>query len=225
MKARREIKSFVKRQRRIAPRLQAAYDSVWPKYGVALDNTPLDLNVLFGHHAPTICEIGFGHGDTLLPMAINNPHYNYLGIEVHKPGIAAVMMGIVENNITNIRIIQHDAVAVLTHFIQNDAFSRIHIYFPDPWPKKKHKKRRIIQPDFVVLLRQKLKNGGILHCATDWEDYAIHMMSVLSQASGFKNSIGENQFADNATLHLRANTKFEKRGVKLGHNVWDLLFA
>ena len=220
----REIKSFVKRQRRVTSRLQQAYDAAWPQYGVAVTET-IQLDTLFGRHAPTICEIGFGHGDTLIPMAINNPDKNYLGIEVHEPGIAAVMAGILDNNIANIRVIQNDAVKILKDFIPDHSLSRVHIYFPDPWPKKKHHKRRIIQADFIQLLRQKLGDGGVIHCATDWEDYAKHMMAVLSAAPGLKNCFGENQFADNSQLQLRANTKFEKRGLKLGHGVWDLVFT
>lgn len=220
----REIKSFVKRQRRITSRLQEAYDLAWPKFGVIVSDEKLNLDTIYGRRAPTVCEIGFGHGDTLLPMAIENPDCDYLGIEVHEPGIAVVMSGIVENNLTNIRVIQNDAVKILHDFIPDNSFSRVHIYFPDPWPKKKHHKRRIIQPEFIELLRQKLKEGGVIHCATDWEDYAKHMMLVLSNAPGFKNCIGENQFADNKVLKLRSNTKFEKRGIKLGHGVWDLLF-
>lgn len=220
----REVKSFVRRQRRVTPRLEKAMKSAWPTFGVEIIDKKLNLDLLFGRHADRVLEIGFGHGDTLLPMAIENPHCDYLGIEVHEPGIAAVMFGILENNLANIRVIQNDAVKILREQIPDYSFSRIHIYFPDPWPKKKHHKRRIIQADFVAMLVKKLRDGGVIHCATDWETYAEHMMTVLSQNSALKNCIGDNQFADNEQLTLRANTKFEKRGVKLGHGVWDLLF-
>ncbi|OGT44680.1 MAG: tRNA (guanosine(46)-N7)-methyltransferase TrmB [Gammaproteobacteria bacterium RIFCSPHIGHO2_12_FULL_38_11] len=220
----REIKSFVKRQRRVTARLQKAHDLAWPQFGIIATEEKLNLNEIFNRNSEKICEIGFGHGDTLLPMAINNPDKDYLGIEVHEPGIAVVMMGIIENNLSNIRVIQNDAVKILQNNMPDHSFSRIHIYFPDPWPKKKHRKRRIIQPEFVQLLRKKLIPGGLIHCATDWEDYAKHMMAVLSEAEGFKNAVGDHQFADNEKLKLRENTKFEKRGVKLGHGVWDLLF-
>jgi len=220
----REIKSFVRRQRRLTPRLEKALAFGWPKFGIEMADEKLNLDKIFGRHADKILEIGFGHGDTLIPMAIANPDKDYLGIEVHEPGVAAVMLGMIENNLTNIRVIQNDAVKMIRDFIPDHTFSRIHIYFPDPWPKKKHHKRRIIQADFVEILRQKLGDKGIIHCATDWEDYAKQMMTVLSANPGLKNIIDENQFADNKTVQLRANTKFEKRGTKLGHGVWDLLF-
>lgn len=223
----RDVKSFVRRQRRLTPRLQKALTLAWPTFGVVLSDSvddKINLDVLFGRHANTVLEIGFGSGDTLLPMAKENPDCHYLGIEVHEPGIAAVMFGIIEDNLQNIRIIQNDAVKVLHERIPDHSFSRVHIYFPDPWPKLRHHKRRIIQADFVELLRHKLCDGGVIHCATDWQDYAEHMMSVLSANTGFKNMVGDNQFADNQKMHLRANTKFEMRGKKLGHGVWDLLF-
>lgn len=225
----REVKSFVRRQRRLTQRLEAAMEALWPQYGVEIEsaqnNTSLDMKTLFGRDAETILEIGFGHGDTLLPMAKANPDKNYLGIEVHEPGVAAVMAGMLENTLTNIRVIQYDAVKILQDFIKDPTFSRVHIYFPDPWQKKRHHKRRIIQPDFVALLCAKLTKEGVIHCATDWENYAEHMMAVLSDNPQLKNTMGDGQFADNATLHLRANTKFEMRGVKMGHGVWDLVFA
>lgn len=221
----REVKSFVRRQRRLTQRLEAAMEALWPQYGVKIDDTELDMKTLFGRDAETILEIGFGHGDTLLPMAKANPDKNYLGIEVHEPGVAAVMAGMLEHELTNIRVIQHDAVKILENLIADNTFSRVHIYFPDPWQKKRHHKRRIIQADFVELLCAKLTATGVIHCATDWQNYSEHMMSVLSGNSQLKNTMGEMQFANNAELHLRANTKFEMRGVKLGHGVWDLVFA
>lgn len=220
----REIKSFVRRQRRITARLQNAMNTAWPQYGVVITDEPFNLDVIFGRSAEKILEIGFGLGDTLLSMAIKNPNCDYLGIEVHEPGVASVMMGIIDNNLTNIRVIQNDAVKILKEKIPDNTFSRILIYFPDPWQKKRHHKRRMIQPDFVELLRHKLIDGGVIHCATDWENYAQHMMTVLSGNPALKNVIGENQFANNEQLQLRENTKFEKRGVKLGHGVWDLVF-
>ena len=220
----REIKSFVRRQRRITPRLQKAYDLAWPKFGITVSDAPLDLENIFGRKAARVCEIGFGSGDTLLPMAKENPDGDYLGIEVHEPGVAEVMFGIIENNLTNIRVIKNDAVKILRDFIADNAFSRIHIYFPDPWPKKKHRKRRLIQDDFVDLLIRKLTSNGVLHVATDWENYAEQMMHILSAKKALKNCMGENQFADNASQQLRVESKFSKRGAKLGHGVWDLLF-
>ncbi|EKD77975.1 MAG: tRNA (guanine-N(7)-)-methyltransferase [uncultured bacterium] len=219
----REIKSFVRRQRRLTDRQLQAMQSAFPQYGVIISDAPLDLPKIFGNHAPVICEIGFGLGDALLSMAKNNPENNYLGIEVHEPGVAAVMLGIIDHHLKNIRVIQYDAVKVF-HNIPDNTLSRIHLYFPDPWPKKKHHKRRIVQSAFIYLLCDKLIDGGVLHFATDWQQYAERMMHVLSENVRLKNCISENQFADNKTLSLRVNTKFEKRGVKLGHGVWDLLF-
>ena len=220
----REVKSFVRRQRRLTARQENALATMWPHYGVTIADEKLNCDQIFNRHAETILEIGFGLGDTILSMAKKNPDKDYMGIEVHEPGIAAVMQGIIENQLTNIRVIQNDAVKIIREFIPDHSFSRIHLYFPDPWPKKKHHKRRIVQPDFVNILCDKLISGGVLHFATDWENYAHHMMHVLSDNKRLKNSVGENQFADNALLQLRNNTKFEKRGVKLGHGVWDLVF-
>lgn len=221
----REIKSFVRRQRRLTPRLEKALHTAWPQFGITVqENEQLNFAKIFNRAARTILEIGFGHGDTLIPMAKQNPNQNYLGIEVHEPGVAAVMAGVIENNLTNIRVIQNDAVKILQNNIADHTLSCVYIYFPDPWPKKKHHKRRIIQPEFVDLLKNKLVDGGMIHVATDWEDYAKQVMLLLSARSTFKNCIGENQFADNEKLQLRANTKFEKRGKKLGHGVWDILF-
>jgi len=220
----REIKSFARRQRRLTARQAAALQSAWPHYGVVVSDDMLNLDAIFHRHAAKVLEIGFGHGDTLVPMAMAHPEHDYLGIEVHEPGIASVMVNIIEQDIKNIRVIEGDAVTVLRHHIPDHVFSRIHLYFPDPWPKKKHHKRRIVQPDFIEMLHDKLGDGGVLHFATDWENYAEHMMCVLSANPGFKNKIGEGQFADNEAAPLRAHTKFEKRGVQLGHGVWDLLF-
>lgn len=221
----REIKSFARRQRRLTARQEEALKLAWPKSGVVITDEKLNLDAIFNRHANRILEIGFGHGDTLVPMALAHPENDYLGIEVHEPGIATVMVNVIEHDIKNIRIIENDAVKILYDNIPDHSFSRIHLYFPDPWPKKRHHKRRIVQPEFVELLRHKLSDGGFLHFATDWENYAEHMMTILSANSGFKNVMGENQFADNEQLQLRANTKFEQRGVKLGHGVWDLVFA
>ncbi len=224
MRPLRQIKSFVRRQRRLTPRQEKALAYAWPEFGITISEGSLPLDTIFGRTAPKICEIGFGHGDTLIPMAKNNPECDYLGIEVHEPGVAATLLQMIELDIKNIRVIQNDAVAVLRDNISDNTFSRVHIYFPDPWQKKRHHKRRIIQADFIELIRQKLCVGGVIHCATDWENYAEHMMSVLSANTGFENCIGDSQFADNEQLHLRQHTKFERRGLKLGHGVWDLVF-
>jgi len=220
----REIKSFSKRQRKLTLRQQAALSHCSERYGVELSDQQIDLNALFGRNAPCVLEIGFGHGESLWKMAKANPDKNYLAIEVHTPGIASLFIQMLENDVHNIRVIEGDAIAALHSNIPNHSLSRVQIFFPDPWQKKRHHKRRIIQPQFVQLLRDKLCDGGILHCATDWKDYAEHMMAVLSEAPGFKNVVGDGLFADNAQLQLRPTTKFEQRGIKLGHGVWDLLF-
>lgn len=220
----REIKSFVRRQRRFTAHQEKIFSEMWPSVGITLDNARLDFAGIFKREAPIICEIGFGHGDTLWPMAKQNPECDYLGIEVHQPGIAELLCKMHEESIHNIHVIQHDAAAVMRDFISDSTFSRIHIYFSDPWPKRRHHKRRLIQTEFVNLLIRKLKPGGILHFATDWEDYAKQMMAILSLSPQLKNCMGDNQFADNAQLKLRVTTRFERRGRKLGHGVWDLVF-
>ena|SRR3990167_986236 len=219
----REIKSFVRRRRRLSKRESQGMELGWPKFGITV-NQPLDLDQCFHRSAPKILEIGFGMGDTLLHMAKQHSECDYLGIEVHAPGVATVMAGIVEQQLSNVRIIQEDAVSVLTQYIPDNTFSRIHIFFPDPWPKLRHHKRRLIQDEFVDTIVQKLRMGGVLHVATDWENYAMQIMRVLSSKKNLQNCSGEHQFADNQNHALRMQTKFEKRGVELGHNVWDMLF-
>lgn len=220
----REIKSFVKRHRRLTSRQEAIFSHYGAPYIVPFSNDLLDFEVIFERFAPIVLEIGFGHGESLWQMAKRHPENNYLGVEVHAPGVAALLLSCVENEVSNVRIVQCDAVSLFRDRILDASLSRIQIFFPDPWPKKRHHKRRLIQSNFIAALRQKLCVGGMLHCATDWEDYAMHMMSVLTHADGFKNHMGEHQFADNTVMHLRPNTKFEQRGVHLGHGVWDLLF-
>lgn len=221
----REINSFVRRQRRLTPCQQHAIEQAWPQFGVALTDQPLNLEQLFGRSGKKIVEIGFGMGDALLSMAVSNRECDYVGIEVHEPGIAHVMQRILDNNVNNIRVIQYDAVKIMRNYIPNNVLSRIHLFFPDPWPKKRHHKRRIVQADFVDMLVNTLAVGGVLHFATDWQNYAEQMMRILSANVRLKNAIGEHQFADNEKLQLREQTKFEKRGVTLGHGVFDLLFV
>lgn len=224
MKYPREIKSFAKRQRRLTQRQQSAIDYCWADKGIEPAQGVINLDQVFGRKADKVLEIGFGNGDSLWQMAQANADKDYVGVEVHEPGVASLFVHMLENHVENIRVIQADAVAVLSEHIADDTFSRVQIYFPDPWPKKRHHKRRIIQPEFLQLLRQKMRVGGVVHCATDWENYAMHMMEVLSNAPGFKNVAGEGVFSSNEDQQLRPNTKFERRGVGLGHGVWDLLF-
>src|SRR3989338_6980608 len=199
----REIKTFVRRQRHLTTHQEKAMTEAWPQWGVGNPEALLSFEKLFSRSVPVIVEIGFGSGDTLIPMAKANPDKNYLGIEVHEPGIAAVMMQLLEQSITNVRVIRQDAVMIFEKYIPDNSLSRIHIYFPDPWPKKKHHKRRLLNPDFVKVLTNKLHRDGAIHCATDWEHYAMQMMRVFSAETRLKNRMGESQFADNSRLLLR----------------------
>lgn len=197
-----------------------AYEGGMAQWGIAYSPAPLDLAAAFGRAAPVVLEIGFGMGRTTAEIAEAHLHNNYLGVEVHTPGVGSLLKEIQSRQLSNIRIIQHDVVEVLTHMIADAALAGIHIYFPDPWPKKRHHKRRLIQPDFVGLLAQKLAPGAYLHCATDWEDYATQMLEVLGMEPRLKNTAAG--FA--LRPEWRPITKFEQRGLKLGHGVWDLLF-
>lgn len=218
--AQRRIRSYVLRQGRISDAQRRAYEDGLAHWGIAYSPAPLDLAAAFGRDAPAILEIGFGMGGTTAEIAQAHPQNNYLGVEVHTPGVGSLLKEIQTRGLSNIRIIQHDAVEVLTHMLADAVLAGIHIYFPDPWPKKRHHKRRLIQPDFVSLLVQKLVPGGYLHCATDWEEYALQMLEVLGAESGLKNTAAG--FA--ARPQWRPVTKFEQRGLNLGHGVWDLLF-
>lgn len=218
----REIKTFVKRQRKLSIKQQKAYDEGCKKFLLSPDML-FDFNTIFSRNNEKILEIGFGDGENLWQQAQKNPDCDYVGIEVHEPGVAELMYQLIENNIHNVRIIQFDAVKIIEKFPDN-IFSRVNIYFPDPWPKKKHHKRRLINPHFVNLLKNKLIENGIIHCATDWENYAEQMMEVLTNTEGLKNCRNDHQFVDNKQLKLRINTRFEKRGVDLGHVVRDILF-
>lgn len=180
----------------------------------------MDLGAIFGRDAPRILEIGFGMGETTATIAANHPENDYLGVEVHTPGVGALLKRIGEAGLDNVRIIQHDVVDVLQHMLPAACLDGVHIYFPDPWPKKKHHKRRLVQSEFIRLLAAKLKSGGYLHLATDWENYAQQMLEVLSQESALANSC--TGFTPRPAY--RPLTKFERRGLKLGHGVWDLLF-
>ncbi|MBE0493016.1 MAG: tRNA (guanosine(46)-N7)-methyltransferase TrmB [Thiomicrospira sp.] len=219
---RHRIKSFVLRQGRMSKGQQAAIDRIWPQYGLEADAGLLDLAQIFGRKAPTYVEIGFGMGSSLAQMAQDNPQNNYIGIEVHRPGVGALCKLIEEKNLTNIRIFNHDAVEILEKQIPQNSLSGVYLFFPDPWHKARHKKRRIVQPAFVAKLAEHLVAGGEFHMATDWEDYAEHMMEVMSAAPDYTNAAGEGQFTPRPDY--RPLTKFEQRGHRLGHGVWDLIF-
>ncbi len=197
-----------------------AYEDGMAHCGVAYNSAKLDFEKTFARKAPVILEIGFGMGKTTADIAEAHPEMNYLGVEVHTPGVGSLLKEIQLRNLSNIRIIQHDAVEVLTHMIPDNSLAGIHVYFPDPWPKKRHHKRRLLQPVLVELLAQKLATGGYLHCATDWEEYAMQMLEVLSGEALLENTVDD--FAPRPDW--RPVTKFEQRGLKLGHGVWDLLF-
>lgn len=221
-KRRRTIRSFVLRTGRMTPGQQRAYDTHWPSKGLSVDAGMLDYSQAMGREAPIILEIGFGMGASLVEMAKAAPEQDFIGVEVHVPGVGKLLHGMEEQGIENIRVYCEDAVDVLQCCIADNSLDRIQIYFPDPWHKKKHHKRRLIQPDFVQSLRQKLKPEGLLHLATDWEHYAEHMMEVMTAAEGFRNR--EEKFCFASRPDYRPITKFEKRGERLGHGVWDLLF-
>jgi tRNA (guanine-N7-)-methyltransferase len=217
----RTVKSFVIRIGRMTAAQKQAYEANWPLHGLNLEDGALDPRAVFGRDAPLVFEIGFGMGQSLIDMALANSQWNYIGVEVHPPGVGNLLRLGAEANLTNLKVYKADAKAVLADCIADHALDRVQIFFPDPWHKTRHHKRRLIQPDFVQELRAKLKPGGILHLATDWEPYAKHMMKVLSAAPGFRNASGAGAWA---AEHARPLTKFEQRGQRLGHGVWDLLF-
>jgi len=220
LQERRSIRSYVLRQGRISNAQRRAHAELLPKYGVAFSHSVLDLERLFGRAAPKILEIGFGMGETTVAIAHEHPENDYLGVEVHTPGVGSLLARIAELQLGNVRIIQHDAVEVLEHMIGRDTLDGVHIFFPDPWPKKRHHKRRLIQPPLVALLASKMKPGARLHACTDWEDYAKQMLEVLVAQPALSNTASG--YAERPDA--RPQTKFERRGLGLGHGVWDLVF-
>lgn len=219
----RQVRSYVRRQARFTPGQKQALLELWPTYGLELTEQPLDYVEAFKRQAPIVLEIGFGMGTSLLEMAKAAPEKDFIGIEIHNPGVASLMRNLQEQNIANVRIFKVDAHDVLDRCIPDDSLTQVLLFFPDPWPKKKHHKRRIVQAEFVELIHRKLKTGGIFHLATDWQDYAKQMLLVMSEANGFINRAGMNNYAERPAH--RPLTKFEARGQKLGHGVWDLIFA
>ena len=218
----RRIRSFVRREGRLTPGQQRALDELWPRFGIDHDEKQLDLDAIFGRSAPRILEIGFGNGASLLKMAQDNPDKDYIGIEVHRPGAGNLLHNIEREGVTNIRVMTDDAVDILKQQIPDASLDLVQLFFPDPWHKKKHHKRRIVQPEFAQLLRRKLKPGGHFHMATDWQDYAEHMLEVMNAAEGFRNTSATNDYIERP--ESRPLTKFEQRGHRLGHGVWDLVF-
>ena len=217
---RRTIRSFVRREGRITRGQQRALDELWPKYGIAQDGLA-DLEAVFGRAAPRTLEIGFGNGEALAEMAAEQPGQDFIGIEVHRPGVGHLLQLLEQRGIDNVRIVNADAIQMVDK-LPDQSLDRVLLFFPDPWHKKRHHKRRIVQPVFVQLLANKLKPGGILHMATDWQDYAEHMLAVMQNSDQFRNLAGSGRYADKPDY--RPETKFEQRGRRLGHDVWDLVF-
>ena len=216
----RSIRSFVLRQGRMSVAQQRHMEETLPRIGIPYRVAPLDLDAAFGRGAPKIVEIGFGMGETTARIAAALPAQDFLGIEVHGPGVGSLCKLVADGGLGNVRIIQHDAVEVLRDMIGEGALAGVHVFFPDPWHKKRHHKRRIIQPDFVALVASRLAPGGYLHCATDWAEYAEWMLQVLRG-----EPLLENIAQDYAPRpDYRPLTKFEQRGLNLGHGVWDLVF-
>ena len=217
---RQPIRSFVLRQGRISNAQRRACDVLLPKYGIPFKPDLIDLNHIFDRSAPKILEIGFGMGESTATIAQSHPENDYLAIEVHTPGVGSLLHQIETLELTNLRIIQHDAIEVLQHMLDTGCLDGVHIFFPDPWPKAKHHKRRLIQPAFITNLCKHLKQGGTLHTATDWEDYAEQMLQVMRNEQQLVNTATNYSFRPD----YRPLTKFEQRGLKLGHSVWDLIF-
>lgn len=217
----RPIRSYVLRQGRISHAQQRAYDSLLPRFGIPYQGTALDLDQAFGRRAPTVLEIGFGMGESTAHIAQNRPDLNFIGVEVHTPGVGSLLKQIEVRALHNVRVIQHDAVEVLQHMVQENTLAGVHIFFPDPWPKLRHHKRRLIQPDFTHLVASRLAPGAYVHAATDWQAYAEHILATFSQEILLENTA--DHYAPRPAY--RPLTKFEQRGIKLGHGVWDIVFS
>lgn len=228
----RSVKSYAIRSGRMTAGQLKAYQELWVKYGIDSGDAELDFCELFSTSAPVIMEIGFGMGDSLIEMAGQHPENNYLGIEVHKPGVGRLLGNIAERKLSNLRVMRDDAVQVLKKQIKEASLSAVYLFFPDPWHKRRHHKRRLIKDEFVQLVGQKLKKNGYFHMATDWEDYAIQMLDTMNRAAGFENCAansdnnkkGKNNQQFISRPDYRPMTKFEHRGERLGHDVWDILF-
>jgi len=219
----RSIRSFVTRAGRITAAQQRALETLWPQYGLDYREEPLALTALFGREAPCTLEIGFGNGANLVALARAHPQRHYLGVEVHRPGVGRLLLALEQEALTNVRVVCHDAVEVLERQIAPGSLAEVLILFPDPWPKKRHHKRRLIQPAFIALAERALAAGGVLRLATDWQPYALEMLAHLGAAPGLRNLAADGGFV--ARPAERTPTRFELRGTRLGHEVWDLAFA
>ncbi|WP_290653400.1 tRNA (guanosine(46)-N7)-methyltransferase TrmB [Aquisalimonas sp.] len=218
----RRVRSFVRREGRLTDAQKRALGALHARYGLSPGNHSLDLEAVFGRQAPVILEIGFGNGDSLATMAQAHPDVDYLGVEVHRPGVGRLLNLVAERGLSNVRVICHDAVEVMERQLRQGSLAGIQLFFPDPWPKKRHHKRRIVQHDWVELAASRLRPGGWLHLATDWEDYAQHMLSVMEASPRFANANGRNRYAESPGD--RPRTRFEERGTRKGHAVRDLIY-
>ncbi|MFC3285665.1 tRNA (guanosine(46)-N7)-methyltransferase TrmB [Litchfieldella rifensis] len=221
---RRGIKSYVLRAGRMTAAQTRGLEEVWPRLGLTLDDGRQDLDALFGRHAPRVVEVGFGMGASLIEQAETHPDTDFIGIEVHAPGVGKLLDEADKRGLSNLRVYREDALRVLDECLPEASIDTLQLFFPDPWPKKKHHKRRILQPAFAELVRTRLKIGGILHMATDWEAYAEHMAEVMSAAPGYRNIAASDSAPYVPRPAFRPLTKFEARGARLGHGVWDLIF-
>lgn len=218
----RAIKSFVMRAGRMTEGQQRGLDQGWPKFGLQLEDGLRDFDQVFGRSAPRTFEIGFGMGHSTLEMAAASPEQDFIGVEVHRPGVGALLNGLMTQNLSNMRVYSCDALEVLRNCVADASLDRVLLFFPDPWHKSRHHKRRIVQASFAELVRQKLKVGGVLHMATDWQPYAEYMLEVMNVAPGYQNLAEDGQYVPRPPE--RPTTKFERRGERLGHGVWDLKF-
>ena len=217
---RRPVRSYVLRQGRISHAQQRAYDALLPVFAIPYCAQQVDLAAAFGRNASQVLEIGFGMGESTAEIAAARPDTDFIGVEVHTPGVGSLLKQLGERDLKNVRVIQHDAVEVLHHMLGESTLAGIHIFFPDPWPKTRHHKRRLIQPEFLRLLASRLRPGGYIHAATDWENYAEHILATFQNESLLENTATD--YAPRPAY--RPLTKFEQRGLKLGHGVWDILF-
>lgn len=223
IKNRKSIRSFVLRQGRMTKAQQHAFEKSWDCFGLEFTGSLLNLQTCFqNNNTQIVVEIGFGNGKSLAQMAYDNPNINYIGIEVHGPGVGSLLIEIERLKLTNIKCFHHDAIEVFSAMLPDNSLSGLQLFFPDPWPKKKHHKRRIVKLEFLALVYEKFVDGGRFHMATDWLPYAEDAMEVLTSYKGLKNEFGENSYAPRPSF--RPKTKFEERGEKLGHGVWDLMF-
>lgn len=218
----RRVRSFVRRAGRTTVAQARALEKLWPRFGLEQPADLLDLDAAFGRSARRHCEIGFGDGTALAAAARARPDIDFLGIEVHEPGVGRLLLAVEDHELTNVRIIRHDAVEVVGRWLPPASLDRVNIFFPDPWPKKRHHKRRLIQPSFLAALHRVMRPGAVLHLATDWEHYALQMLEVADASPGFENLAGRGRFSPRP--EERPQTRFEKRGLRLGHGVHDLLY-